>query len=67
MPGHPGVVTSIDPLTHVLVAWLGLESEPVSWGVGHNPDNMGRYPHLGLVADDEWEAAARHGWWAERR
>lgn len=48
--GHPGKVLGDDPW-HVTVEWLGLEQEPVSWGVGHNPDPNGTFQFLGLVAD----------------
>ena len=61
--GHPGKVLGDDPW-HVTVEWLGLEQEPVSWGVGHNPDPNGTFQFLGLVADTEWEQAAAAGWWA---
>ncbi|MCE1179668.1 MAG: hypothetical protein LWW86_11680 [Micrococcales bacterium] len=64
--GHPGRIVRADPW-HVTVEWLGLEEEPVSWGVGHNPEPDGTFTFLGVVPDGEWDEAARVGWWAEAR
>lgn len=63
-PGHPGVISRLLP-GHLQVAWLGLEEEPESWGVGYDHVGEGIYPTLHPAAAVEWEYAISHGWWAE--
>jgi hypothetical protein len=66
MHRHAGIVRSVEDPGHVTVDWLGLEGEPVSQMLGHNP--VGReYPSLLLVSDEEWTTEARGGWWASGR
>ncbi|MGL5818809.1 MAG: hypothetical protein ACRCYR_14675 [Phycicoccus sp.] len=64
--GHPGVIAAIHgPGTwHVVVEFLGLENQGISLGTGFDPEN-GVYPGLMRPTDEEWDEAARSGWWAE--
>ena len=64
---HPGVLTSVQPLSHLQVDWLGLEDEPVSFAVGFSPDEAGTYPALGVVSDERWANLAVSGWWSQSR
>src|SRR6476661_8227271 len=64
MPGHPGTIREIENVHHVVVAFLGLETEPISWGVGFGCDERtGIYPGLLIPEPDEWERAVSDGWW----
>lgn len=64
MPGHPGTIREILGLQHVIVQFVGLEAEPVSWAVGFGCDELsGVYPSLGFPTDQEWDVAITSGWW----
>lgn len=47
-----------------MVDFLGLEDTLESID-GHDFDDQGRYLHLAIPSDEEWEAACRSGWWAD--
>jgi hypothetical protein len=65
MPHHPGLVREAESEHHVVVAFRGLEDEPISWGVGFGcGEQTGVYPGLLLPDADEWERAVAGGWWA---
>ena len=66
MNHHPGVIHAVTDPHHVQVDFVGLEDEPVSFGVGFGYDQeTGAYPGL-LVPDDlEWDRALTAGWLAE--
>ena len=61
---HPGVVLEILGRQHVIVRFVGLEDEPISWAVGFGYDPAtGVYPGLLLPQAGEWDAALASGWW----
>ena len=62
--GHLGRLTSIE-MPHVQIDWVGLEDEPVSFGVGFGPDPSGCYPSLELLTEAEWSGAMDHGPWKD--
>ncbi|GAB3078959.1 hypothetical protein GCM10027053_49110 [Intrasporangium mesophilum] len=65
---HPGTIRVAAEPQHVLVDFLGLEDEPVSWAVGFGYDETtGLYPGLLIPDDADWEAAVRSGWWRTER
>lgn len=58
---HPGIVATQYGVHHLTVTWLGIEDEPASFAVGHNPNSRGYYPFLVVPTQDEWnEALAKH-------
>lgn len=60
--GHPGRLTSI-AMPHVQIDWLGLEAEPISFGVGFGPDSAGRYLRLELLSEEEWSSLLQDQYW----
>lgn len=63
---HPGVVRDfLGPgKNHCIVAFRGLEEEPISYAAGFDHDSSGIYRGLFLPSDAEWEKALTSGWWA---
>ena len=62
---HPGVIRELLGTQHVLVDFVGLEDEPVSFGVGFGYDEeTGIYPGLLVPGESEWQDMISAGWWA---
>jgi hypothetical protein len=63
--GHPGRIRDwAGPgLNHLMVDFVGLAHTLESID-GHDFDEHGRYVHLAVPSEEEWDAACQFGWWS---